>query len=524
MQQRFRIIIFLSQTFVLHLESGIMRSNAKGKEIFMSYSMSLDLQQKQSLKQSQRLMMSPQMQQAIHLLQMPVMELEMAIEAELRNNPVLENDRETDGEEDHFEQEDSRDGNEEQDPEREVVIDDHDFEILKRLDEEYADHFAESGSYSVKRTAEEEKLKTFMESSIKAEESLFDKLMCQAREHFDDSDLAIAEAIIGNLDDNGFFSTPIQEFTLINGFDEEQVLLVLDEIQMFEPPGIAAKNLQKALLIQLRRQRKKNTLAYAIIEKHYNDLLRNRIPLIQRSLDVSALEIQQAVDQDIVPLDLHPAKGFCKQAAQPIIPDATIYEEDGELKVVVSEEFMPSLRFNRRYMRMLEDENLPTETKDYIRQKMMSGKWLLRNIHQRNDTIYKIARSLAKRQRVFFMSPDGKLEPLTMKTVAEELELHESTVARAVANKYVDSPRGLLSLRSFFTNALVTDQGDDISSSTVKDALLEILDAENKKKPLSDDAISKKLKEKGIHCARRTVAKYRTQFGIGNASQRRCYS
>jgi RNA polymerase sigma-54 factor len=154
---------------------------------------------------------------------------------------------------------------------------------------------------------------------------------------------------------------------------------------------------------------------------------------------------------------------------------------------------------------------------------VLSGKWLLKNICQRNDTLHKIAEQLLERQKEFLSSPEGKLVPLTMKSVAEAIEVHESTVARAVANKYVECPRGLLPLRKFFTNALIDRAGDEVSSSTVKDALREILDQEDKAKPLSDDALSKHLNERGINCARRTVAKYRTQFGIGNASQRKVW-
>lgn len=491
----------------------------------MSYSMSLNLQQKQSLKQSQRMIMSPQMQQAIHLLQMPVMELATMIDAELQQNPVLEYSQEPDRDDDdarQLEQEPSEDR--EESVEAEVTFDDNDFEVLKRLDEDYRDHFAESGGYQAKRTQEEEKLKTFLETAVRADTSLFEHLMQQAHESFEaPEELAVAELIAGSLDDSGFLTTLPEEIALLNGFEEALVRVVLEEVQTFEPAGIAANNLQDSLLLQLRQRGKEGSLAYQIVERHYDDLLHNRIPLIQKSLDCSAQEVRQAIDDDIIGLDLHPAQGYARQVVQSITPDAVVIEEDEQLKVVVNDDSMPGLRVNRRYLRMLDDESLPAETKEYIKQKVMSGKWLLRNIHQRNDTIFRITESLIKTQKLFFMQPEGQLVPLTMKSIAEELGLHESTIARAVANKYIDSPRGVLPLRSFFTNAYVTEEGKDISSSTVKGALLEIIKNEDKRKPLSDEALSKELKARGIPCARRTVAKYRTQFGLGNTSQRRSY-
>lgn len=492
----------------------------------MSYSMSLDMQQKMGQKQTQRLIMSRQMQQAIHLLQMPIMELEAAIEVEMEQNPVLEYSQEDCGPEaTKFDEAEAceADANDNTDLEKEVTIDTNDFDVIRRLDEEYGDHFALSGTYT-KRTVEDDKMQTFLESSVRSCEGRFAQLVQESREHFDDpADLAIAEIILGDLDDNGFFTMSMEEVSELHGFPLDRVRDVLHDIQTFDPPGIAAKDLQESLLIQLRRQGKSNKLSYSIVEKHYDDLLHNRIPAIQKSLRATAQQIREAIEQDIIPLDLHPGKGMIAMVTQPATADVTVVEEDGVLKATVNDERLPSLRINRKYLRMLDDENLPSQTKEYIKQKVFNGKWLLRNLCQRGDTLLRIAESLTKWQKVFFMNPEGPLVPLTMKTIAEELELHESTIARAVNSKYIDCPRGLLPLRSFFTNALTTEEGQDISSSVVKDALLDIVKNEDKRKPYSDDALSRKLKEKGFTCARRTVAKYRIELKIGNTSQRREY-
>jgi len=491
----------------------------------MSNSMSLDLRHKQSqsLKQTQRLIMSPQMQQAIHLLQMPILELATIVEAELEQNPVLEYSQE-----DELLDQDSllpemEEGAEEKEisSEKELIFQENDFGILRQLDEDFRDYFGESGNYYIRRNVEEEKRKDFLENSISAETTLSENLMQQAKETFEKpEELAIAEVLIGNLDERGFLAIPLREIALMNGFEFELLEGVLRQIQRFEPIGIGASCLKESLLTQLRMQEKDGSLSYAIIDKHYEDLINNRIPAIKKGLKCSVKAITEAIEH-IGKLDFHPGSWHSSRLIQTITPDVTLQLDGDQLNVVVNEETLPALRLNSRYLRMLEDESLAPETKEFIRRKILSAKWLLRNIFQRSDTLQKIVESLAKRHRDFFLQADGRLTPLIMKSLAEELEVHESTIARAVANKYLECPRGILPLRYFFSNAYVTAEGQDMSSKTVRDLLFEIIDAEDKQKPLSDEALSAKLKDKGIPCARRTVAKYRTEMHLGNAQQRK---
>lgn len=497
----------------------------------MSHPQAFELLQKQSqnIKQLQRLIMSRQMQQAIHFLEMPIMELSPLIDQELEHNPVLEysNDEEQEGEADlELKQleEDNSEEPEDQDsvPEKELAFDEGDFQILRRLDEEFRDYFAESWSVSVKRTTEQDKLQTFLESSIISEETLFEHLMQQAKEAFaNKKQLAIAQAIIGNIDAGGFLTTPLQELAVLERCTVEAVEKILKVVQTFDPIGVGARNLKETLLIQLQSQGKEKTLAYVIVDSHFDDLLHNRIPSIKKALHCTAEQIGDAVDNDIAKLDLHPGSQLNNQVISFITPDVSLRQEGDQLIVAINDDTMPRLRLNARYMRMLEDPALPEETKNFIKQKIVSAQWLLRNILQRNDTLEKISQSLSKWQRDFFLNPDGKLVPLTMKALAEELAVNESTIARAVSGKYIDSPRGVLPLRSFFTNGLTTDEGTDISSKTARDLLEEIIAGEDKGHPLSDEAISAIIKEKGIQCARRTIAKYRTALKIGTAQQRR---
>ncbi|MCB1111247.1 MAG: RNA polymerase factor sigma-54 [Chlamydiales bacterium] len=482
--------------------------------------------QSQNLKQLQRLIMSPEMQQAINLLQVPIMELAPMIELEVEQNPLLElsqDDQEKDQDLERLEESiEEKDQDQDANPDQEVEFNDDDFEVLKQLDDEYRDYFAETQSFVQQKTEEDHKLQTFMESSVVATESLFEHLMREAHEMFDDpKDLKAAELLVGNFDENGFIETPLKEIAFLNTIEEDRLEDVLDQIKKFDPPGVGAANLRESLLIQLARKGRKSTLAYQIVESHFEDLIHNKIGAIRQSLKCTSDQISQAVQNDIAQLDLHPGRWFSIDAVQQITPDLSIHDEDNELQVRVNNEFIPSLRLNSRYLRMLDDENLGDETKEFIKQKILSAKWLLRNLFQRSDTLTRIGETIAKIQHDYLSNPAGQLIPLTMKAVAEELELHESTIARAVANKYVDTDRGILPLRSFFTNGLETDTGKDVSSDSVKEMIKQVIDDENNAKPLSDQKISDMMKERGIHCARRTVAKYRIEMQIGNAQQRR---
>lgn len=495
----------------------------------MSRSVSLQLQQKlaPSLKQMQRLMMSQHMQQALHLLQLPLMELEAAVEQELEQNPLLEheNDHEEPDisplEQEHLDA--VAEESSESVLEKSLAFDERDLAVLQNLDEDFRDHFNESAPIYRTSSSEEEKWHTYQESLIQAPRSLFESLMEQANETFSSiEERAVAEALIGNFDERGFLTTPLAEIALLGQFKEAKLAEILKTIQTFEPVGVGAQDLRDSLLIQLRAKNATQTMAYAIVENYFDSLLHNHIPQIQKALKCTSDAINRAVEQ-IAKLDLHPGSSSGTHLVQPIRPDVILRQEGEELIVEVEDDFLPRIRFSRRYLKMLEDETLPKETKEFIAKKLLSAKWLLRTVHQRNETIERIASSLAKRQREFFLHPEGKLIPLTMKALAEELEVHESTIARAVANKYIDSPRGLLPLRSFFTTALSNSRGEDVSSQSVREIMLELIKREDKRHPLSDDAIASRVKAQGIQCARRTVAKYRLLLKIGNAHQRKQY-
>lgn len=482
----------------------------------MTYPLILDQKQKAKQKQTQHLMMSPKMQQAIHFLQLPIMELIQAIEQEVEKNPILEFEEPVD----NLPQEDII----KELPEKEMNFDEHQFDLLKQLDEEFHDHLAESGPYMPKISTEDAKLRTYLESNILAEPSLHDHLMGEAREAFEkEEDLEIAEILIGYIDVEGFIKTPLTEIASSFSKNVADVERVLHKIHTFDPIGIGSRNIQEALLAQLRSQNKTDTMAYHIVELHFDDLLHNRLPLIQKKLKLSYKKLHEIIHSELSRLDFHPLTAFNPVKAPTLIPDVRLKGEEGIFIVEVNDDNMRPLRINRKYLKLLDDETIPMETKVFIKEKALVAKWLIRNIFQRGETLTKIANFIGNYQKDFFASPDGALLPLIIKVVAGELGLHESTIARAIAGKYIDTPRGIFPLRYFFSKAYTDSDGKDVSSKTICQLIVELVTKENKHKPLSDEALSKEIHKTGISCARRTIAKYRAQLNIGNTQQRRHY-
>ena len=336
---------------------------------------SLELQQKQAmtLRQMQRLMMSPQMQQALGLLQLPLVELSQKVEQELEQNPIIELSEDEDEKEFETADEEASEG-EALHPEEELVFDEKNFEILKRIDDDWDGPDYLPHSYN--QTSEEARLHSHRESMIQAQVTLFEHLMKQAKETFQDAkSVMLAELLIGNFDERGFLETPIEELSLLGGCKAEQLEKILLEIQTFEPSGIGARNLRESLLIQLHHQCKGNSLAYRLVRDHYDHLLHNRIPAIQKELALSSEQITQTIRNDIACLDLRPGMAFSSMGIQTIIPDVILQEENEKLVVIVQDDYIPSFRLNSRYLHLLKDQSLGQETKKFIQPEIGFAKW-----------------------------------------------------------------------------------------------------------------------------------------------------
>ncbi len=438
------------------------------------------------LRQTQRLILSPQMQQSLHLLQLPILELSTVISNELEQNPLLEYEPD-------------------------------DFPLPST--------FRDSSRGSDR---EEEDLRVFIENTVASERSLFHCLMDQASDTFSTpEEMQLAEALIGNLDEKGFFSSSLEEIAAFYGTDSTCLLPILKKIQTFDPPGVAARDVRESFLLQLSAQGKEKTLGFVLIDQHFDALIHNRLPLIAKATRTSVEHIRAVIEEEISHLTLHPGagepQGHYRPLASTIIPDVSIIQRGEELLVEVNEQHIPSFRINWHYLRLLEDPSLNEEARSYLKSKVASGKSLLKNIQERHHTLHRITEELLHKQLPFFSTPTGTLLPLTMKEIAEAIGLHESTVVRAVANKYLYCSRGLFSLRTLFTHAYMTETGEMVSATTVKNMLQEILQRENRSCPLSDEKLSSLLSEKGIPCARRTVAKYRQELGFGTVSQRKIH-
>ncbi|MCB1194937.1 RNA polymerase factor sigma-54 [bacterium] len=455
--------------------------------------------------------MTPQMKQAIQLLQLPLLELRDVIEQEMTQNPVLE--EKIDDEKPLKEEPEQSEPAEELDFKEE-------FDRLAELDNEWRDYFRQSGSY-IKSSQDDEERRLYLENSITREETLHDHLLNQLNiMASSEEEKAIGELIIGNIDDNGFLQCALEEIASQAGVTVEHVGLVLQIIQSFHPVGVGARSLKECLAIQIQRLGKKDSLAEKIVLEYLDELGKKRYNIIARDLKVSLQTVQKEAEF-IATLEPRPGRIFAQETVHYVVPDIVLEKADDEYKIILNDEKIPHLRISNLYRRLMNQKDVEQSTREYIKEKIKSGMWLIKNIHQRQQTIYNIAQELVNRQRRFFDEGIAFLKPMTMQVIAGALGLHESTISRAISNKYIQTPRGLYQLKYFFTTSIATDSGNAASATTVKDKISEIIRGEDPRKPLSDSKIIDMLKKEGIQLARRTVAKYRKEMSILPANLRR---
>ena len=467
----------------------------------------------QNLQQKplQYLMMTPQMQQALHVLQLPVLELAAWVELQLEQNPLIE----CQSSQESFKEEHADSAVQE----KELIFSDNDFSLLSSWEEDYGVNLIDESSSPISK--DEQDRWTFRQHLIPAQSSLFEHLMQQAREVFQQQEeLYYAEILIGSLDTAGFLYLSLEQMAQEVKTSSSILETILQTIQTFIPFGVGARSLQESFLIQLRCQNKSDSLAAQIVSHYFDDLIHHRIPLIQKGLKRSAEEIHQAIQSDLSHLDFHPGLTWQETFNQVLIPDIFLQLEGDQIRLTFHEGFLPKTRLNPTYLSMLKNPETSKETKVFIKEKIRAAQWLMQAIQQRQNTLQRITEALVKYQMPFFLDAAAQLKPLTMHVLAQELEIHESTVARAIANKYLSCSSGIYSLRFFFSTSLSAQDGV-VSSQGVGQLVKKWIHQEDKKHPLSDAALSLKLKEKGIDCARRTIAKYRSQLQIGNAHQRR---
>ena len=472
----------------------------------------INLNQQQVQKPIITIMMSPQMQQAIQLLQLPLLELQQRIEQELSQNPVLE-EMSKDTADDELGIKDEPEQDSKNDGDAEELKFKEEFDVLTKIDDEWRDYFQQISAFYKHTEADEEK-RRFLENSITSRSNLQEhlerqmKLVAQSKE---DEELGLF--IVGNIDSSGFLKMEIEDISVATVNTPQDVERVLKIIQAFDPSGVGARNLRECLMLQLKNFDCIDSLSYRILDEHFEALGKKKYLKIARALKVKVPEIQQAV-QEIMRLTLRPGQGFGETQTQYIVPDVALRKDGAEYEIIINDDYLPHLRISNFYRKMMQEKGVKTDVRDYIKEKIHSGKWLIKNIQQRHETLHNITSEIVKRQKGFFDRGAGHLEPMTMSQIAEVVELHESTVSRAIANKYIDTPHGLFPLKFFFTTAIETEGGKDVSSRNVKHLLQEFISKEDSQKPLSDEALVKQINERGVKIARRTVAKYRKELGI----------
>src|SRR6266480_1740540 len=396
------------------------------------------------------------------------------------------------------------------------------FDKLAKLDEEWRDYMAQSGSYSARAHEDEEKRQFFFDS-IATTETLQQHLMSQLNQQvLNANDRKTAELIIGNIDDNGFLQTTPEEMALNTGIAQDDFEHMLTLIQSFYPPGVGARDLRECLLIQLRRDGKGSSLEYKIISEHMQDLGKRRFPEIARRMGISVEQVQKCAN-NIAQLEPRPGAIFAEAPKNYVVPDVTVEKVNGEYQVILNGDQIPHLRISNTYKDIMAQDGNGNEVKDYIRDKIRSGKFLIKSIHQRQQTISNIAHQIVSRQREFFDKGSSQLKPMTMVQIADAVGVHETTVSRAISGKYMATPQGVYEMKYFFTPGYQTATGESMSNTSVKEAILDLVKNEEGNAPLSDKEIVEILSKRGIPIARRTVAKYRTELNILPSNMRRRY-
>jgi RNA polymerase sigma-54 factor len=464
---------------------------------------------RQQLKLAQQLIMTPQLQQAIKLLQLSRLELLDTISEELQSNPLLEETQDVAPEQEAPKEEERPDKAEL--PTTEVTIDEKPKEDFDW--DSYLGDYSSGSRVRIER--EESRELPALENRLARKPSLNAHLFWQLHlSSLTEVEKEIGTLIIGSLNRDGYLKATVSEIATMAGCNEDLVERVLCLCQEFDPVGIAARDLKETLLIQAKNLKLKDDLVLTIVEDHLHDLENRNYHAIVKATGERPERIQAAIDI-ITGLDPKPGKVFDEEEVQYISPDIFIYKVDNDFVIVLNEDGMPKLRVSPFYREALsKDGDVSEQTREYIQNKLRSAAWLIKSIHQRQRTIYRVAESIIKFQREFFERGIAYLKPLVLRDVAEDLEMHESTISRVTTNKYMHTPRGVFELKYFFNSSISSFTGGAVASESVKERIRQIVQSEDSKKPYSDKAIVEKLREENIDIARRTVAKYRELLGI----------
>jgi RNA polymerase sigma-54 factor len=514
--------------------------------------MALEVKLGHDLRLRQQLVMTPQLQQAIKILQLSLPELEAVVQNELDSNPMLEpldqsvaetaansleaedNSPPADGEplppEPELgtgEPEAEWEGVAGEAPTSNVATEAADAAVemrepsLDKLDwREYLETHSNNWQDGEVPSDDDERRQA-LENTLTRKASLEDHLIWQLRmSNLDHDQQRIGATIIYNLNDDGYLETPVADLAAQLETSAEAVELVLKRVQRFDPPGVAARDLRECLLAQLQNLGMEESLGARIVQHHLDLLEKHRYTEIAKALSVGLDMVREAA-RSIASLEPKPGRDYGGAEPAYIVPDVYIQKIGDDFVVTLNESAVPRLRLATYCLKVLNDDGIGNDTKEYLQERLRSAKWLVKSIYQRLQTIFKVANSIVKFQRPFFEHGIGHLRPLVLKDVAEDIGMHESTISRATANKYAHTPQGIFELKFFFTSGVKAVDGEDVSAETVKEKIRTLVAGEDQDNPLSDQAIADILHTDQINIARRTVAKYRQALGILPSSRRK---
>ncbi|MBV8358621.1 MAG: RNA polymerase factor sigma-54 [Deltaproteobacteria bacterium] len=511
--------------------------------------MALEVKLAHDLRLRQQLVMTPQLQQAIKILQLSLAELETVVQNELDANPMLEPLDQSVAETAANAVKDEEmalpaDGEPlPPEPERGTAEPESEWERVEgeasapSVATEGADAAAEMREQSLDKLDwtdtysnnwqdgevpnDDDERRQALENTLTRKASLEEHLIWQLRmSSLDHDEQRIGATIIYNLNDDGYLETPIAELAAQLETSVERVESVLKRVQRFDPPGVAARDLRECLLVQLQNLGMEESLGARIVQQHLDLLEKHRYTEIAKALGIELKMVAEAA-RGIASLEPKPGRDYGGIEPAYIVPDVYIQKIGDDFVVTLNESAVPRLRLATYYPRLLNDSAVGADTKEYLQERLRSARWLVKSIYQRLQTIFKVANSIVKFQRPFFEHGIGHLRPLVLKDVAEDIGMHESTISRATANKYAHTPQGIFELKFFFTSGVKATDGEDVSAETVKEKIRTLVADESQDNPLSDQAIAAILHNDQINIARRTVAKYRQALGILPSSRRK---
>ncbi|MBO9667005.1 MAG: RNA polymerase factor sigma-54 [Bdellovibrio sp.] len=476
---------------------------------------------RQTMNLSQSLVITPQLQQAIKLLQMSRMELESAVRSELEENPILE-------EAEQLKEEDLQRTKEaatevEGEGGGDTANDQISQDPQKHDEFEWESYIEQNQKPPQSGMAGSEEIMNY-ENVITASQTLHDHLYWQVKMNgFSEEEERAADALIGAIDDDGYFKVPMEQLAEEEKIDQSLLEDTLTLIHEFDPPGVGARDLKECLLIQAKHLEEDTHDLVSLINNHLKDLEKKNYEAIAKAL---GRDIEDVVEmcKIIYAMDPKPGRAFVSNDTHYVTPDVYVYKVGDDYVVSLNEDGLPRLKISNFYKNMLKGgKTTGDKTQDYIQEKLRSAVWLIKSIHQRQRTIYKVAESIVKHQREFFEKGSEHLKPMVLRDIANDIGMHESTVSRVTTAKYVHTPQGIYELKYFFNSGISSSDGDSLASESVKIKIKDLVGKEDPKNPLSDQKIVDLLKVEGIQIARRTVAKYRDVLKILPSSQRKKY-